>query len=247
MGYFEYTDSPYPIREDIPVAHRAYWQKLAAPGSWWTGAERVAIARESRNALSCQYCTQRKLALSPYTFEGSHQHGDGLPESAVDAAHRIITDQSRITRDFVDDNALNGLSKAAYVELVGITVAVFSIDEFHRALGLEIEVLPEPIPGEISRYTPAMLSEDIGFVPTVPPAGNIGKESDLWSTGRSANVVRALTLVPDAMRDWRELGGAQYLSFQAMGNFGQDEARSINRMQIELIAGRVSSINECFY
>ena len=247
MTCFEYSDSPYPIREDIPLAHRAYWKKLAAPGSWWSGAERVAIARETRNAVICEYCTQRKSALSPYAFEGTHQHSGDLPVLAVDAVHRIITDQSRITGSYVDDNALNGLSKAAYVELVGITVAVFSIDEFHRALGLEVEVLPDPTPGEITRYSPTMLSEDIGFVPTVPPEGSVGNEADLWPTGRSANVIRALTLVPDAMRDWRELGGAHYLSFQAMGNFGQDEARSINRMQIELIAGRVSSINECFY
>jgi hypothetical protein len=247
VSYFDYADSPYPIRADIPLAHRAYWQKLAAPGSWWSGAERVAIARETRNALDCEYCQQRKSALSPYTFEGEHQHSDGLPVLAVDAVHRIITDQCRITQSYVDDNALQGLSKAAYVELVGIAVAVFSVDEFHRALGVEVEALPDPTSGEISRYTPAMLSEDVGFVPTVPAEGSVGQEADLWPTGRSANVLRALTLVPDAMRDWRELGSAQYLSFEAMGNFGQDETRSINRMQIELIAGRVSSINECFY
>lgn len=69
----------------------------------------------------------------------------------------------------------------------------------------------------------------------------------MWPSGRTANVVRALTLVPDALRDWRELAGAQYLSFEAMANFVKDEARAINRMQIELVAGRVSSINECFY
>ena len=32
-----------------------------------------------------------------------------------------------------------------------------------------------------------------------------------------------------------------------MRNFGQDETRAIDRMQIELIAGRVSAVNECFY
>jgi hypothetical protein len=37
------------------------------------------------------------------------------------------------------------------------------------------------------------------------------------------------------------------LSMQGMQNFVQDDNRSINRMQMELIAGRVSSVNECFY
>ena len=127
-------------------------------------------------------------------------------------------------------------------------VAVFSIDEFHRALGLEVEPLLEPEPGEISRYRPQMLKEDVGFVPTVPPEGNIGPEADLWPAGRrTANVVRALTLVPDAFRDWRKLAAAQYLSLEGMANFVRDDARSIDRMQMELVAARVSAINECFY
>lgn len=247
MTSFSYVDSPYPIRADIPAAHRRFWQRLARPGAWWTGAERIAIARESRNALTCEFCEARKAALSPYTFAGEHQHGRELPDAAVDAVHRVVTDQARITRSWIEDNAADGLSKAAYVELVGLVVAVFSIDEFHRALGLALEALPEPRPGGISHYLPAHLSEDVGFVPTVPPDGAVGNEADLWPDGRTANVVRALTLVPDALRDWRNLADAQYLSFAEMRNFEQNTNRAINRMQIELIAARVSSINECFY
>ena len=248
MEPFSYSDSPYSIRADIPAAHRSYWRKLARPGSWWTGAERVEIARASRAALDCALCRERKEALSPYGGQGSHDGDTDLPERAIDAVHRVVTDQNRITRRYVDDNATSGaLSKGAYVEMVGIVVAMVSIDEFHRALGLELEPLPSPEPGDITRYEPAVLSDDIGFVPTVPPEGGVGNEADLWPGGRAPNVVRALTLVPDALRDWRELGTAQYLSFEGMANFVKDDARSINRMQVELIAGRVSAVNECFY
>jgi hypothetical protein len=244
---FAYADAEFPIRPDIPEAHRRFWERLAQPGAWWTGAERVAIAQETRNAMRCELCRLRRAALSPPAMTGSHDGGGGLPERALDAVHRVITDQGRITRSWVEDNDRQGLSKAAYVELVGIAVAVFSVDEFHRALGVELEALPEPEPGAISRYQPAHLSDDIGFVPTVPPHGAVGPEVDLWPKGRAANVVRALTLVPDALRDWRSLGDAQYLSFEQMGNFEQNADRSLNRIQIELIAARVSSINECFY
>ncbi len=247
MSAFNYSDAPVPIRTDLPTAHQRFWRRLARPGAWWTGAERVAIARETRHAVDCALCRQRREALSPYGVAGVHDHGSGLPERAIDAVHRVITDQARIGRTWVEDNAAAGLSKAAYVELVGVAVAVFSIDEFHRALGMDLEPLPEPQPGAISRYRPARLSEDIGFVPTVPPDGAVGDESDLWPAGRTANVVRALTLVPDALRDWRDLGNAQYLSFKEMGNFGPSERRALDRTQIELIAARVSSINECFY
>lgn len=247
MTSFDYSDAPFAIRDDMAQAHRKFWQKLARPGSWWTGAQRVAIARESRNALGCEYCKARRLALSPYNFAGEHDHDAAIPDAAVDAVHRVITDQGRITKRYVEDNVAAGLSKDAYVELVGLVVAVFSVDEFHRALGLELEALPEPSAGEPDRHRPAMLSEDIGFVPTVPPDGSVGDEADLWPKGRTANVIRALTLVPDALRDWRDLSAAQYLSFQGMRNFVKDEARSINRMQMELVAARVSSVNECFY
>jgi hypothetical protein len=49
------------------------------------------------------------------------------------------------------------------------------------------------------------------------------------------------------VRDWHKVAGAQYLSLPGMQNMVQDENRSINRMQMELLAGRVSSVNECFY
>lgn len=244
---FDYADAPYPIRADIAAAHRRFWERLAGPGAWWTGPERLAIARESRAALTCGLCRKRRAALSPYATPGRHDHGPGLSDAAVDAVHRVVTDQSRISARWIADNDAGGLSKPAYVELVGIVVAMVSVDEFHSALGLPLEPLPEPRPGDISRYLPAHLSDDIGFVPTIPPDGTVGAEADLWPVGRTANVVRALSLVPDAVRDWIDLGSAQYLSFREMGNFTQNSDRAIDRKQIELIAGRVSSYNECFY
>lgn len=247
MTAFDYSAAPYAVRDDIGREHRAFWQRLAEPGSWWAGRERVAIARASRRAWDCRLCAARKAALSPNAVQGEHDDDGELPPVAVDAVHRIVTDQSRITRRYVEDNVTAGLSKPAYVELVGVVVAVVSIDEFHRALGLEPEPLPVPQPGEVNRYQPAMLREDIGFVPTVPPEGAVGNEADLWQPMRTANVVRALSLVPDALRDWRALASAQYLSFAGMQNFIKDEARSLSRMQMELVAARVSAVNECFY
>jgi hypothetical protein len=206
------------------------------------------MARESRHAADCALCRARKAALSPNAVPGTHDHGPGLPEAAVDAVHRVVTDANRITRQYVDDSASSGrLSKEAYVELVGVVVAVFSIDEFHRALGLALEPLPQPAPGEPDHYRPAHLTEDMGFVPTVPREGAVGNEADLYKGSRGANVVRALTLVPEALRDWRDLAGAQYLSFPAMANYVKDPERVIDRMQMELVAGRVSAVNECFY
>ena len=97
MTAFGFQTAPFPIRPDIGEAYRAYWTALAAPGTWWTGEERVAIAQESRTALTCAFCAERKNALSPYTFAGQHDSETDLPERVVDVVHRVVTDQTRIT------------------------------------------------------------------------------------------------------------------------------------------------------
>ena len=247
MKYFDYSDAPLPIRADLPEAFNAYWNKLAHAGSWWTGAERVAIAEESRNAVTCEFCAERKTALSPYSVNGAHRSTTTLSDAAVDAVHRIITDQTRITQAFVDQLAEDGVSNEAYVELAGIVVCTFSIDEFHRALGLAPESLPQPQAGEPNHYRPAQAEKEVGFVPILPREGLTGAEANLWPGGRSANVIRALSLVPAAVEDWLDLSSALYLSVPRMADMFKQDDRAIDRMQMELVAGRVSSVNECFY
>ncbi|MFT5692146.1 MAG: hypothetical protein ACI92E_001477 [Oceanicoccus sp.] len=248
MNYFTYCDSPFSVRDDLKMAHQNYWKALSEPGSWWTGRQRIAIAKEVRNATTCQFCKDRKHALSPNAVQGSHDHNaEFLSEEAIDAIHRIVTDQTRITQAYVDSNIERGLTQEAYVELTGIVVTVFSIDEFHRGLGLDPELLPEAISGQCDHYRPAQAKVGTGFVAMIPADEATGAEADLWPPGISANVLRALSLVPNALRQWYNVSKAQYLSLEGMGNFVKQDDRSLNRMQMELIAGRVSAINECFY
>jgi hypothetical protein len=244
---YTYSDSPYPIRADLADAYKTYWHALAQPGNWFTGAQRVAIAGEVRNAPNCDFCANRKTALSPYAMQGEHLKGNTLSDEMVDAVHRVITDQSRITQSYIDNNTANGFSEEQYIELVCVVVSVFSIDEFNRALGIALEPLPEPVAGEPDGYRPQHTDRSTGFVSMVTPEGAVGNEADLWEPGKTANVLRALSLVPDGVRSWMSIGNKQYLSMKGMMNFTGPTGRAINRMQIELVAGRVSSISECFY
>ena len=253
MAHFNYSGSVFPIREDLKRAYKKYWQELAKPGCWWLGAESIAIAQETRNAVDCSYCSERKQALSAYQMNGNHDGGisseyvvSGLDEWTVDAIHRVVTDQSRITQAYIDGLDSVGLNVEKYVELVGVAVTVFSIDEFNRALGLPLELLPKAIPGGVSGYFPSQAMIDIGFVPMLPSDGAVDKEADLW-TGWAPNVVRALSVVPDAVRSWIDVSAAQYLSMGDLVRLKEDESRAIDRPQMELVAGRVSAINECFY
>ena len=56
----------------------------------------------------------------------------------------------------------------------------------------------------------------------------------------------ALTLVPDEARSFFDVVSAQYLAGPQMTDFG-NEFRAITHLQIELLAARVSALNQCTY
>ena len=64
--------------------------------------------------------------------------------------------------------------------------------------------------------------------------------------GVLANIRRALSLVPEEAFAWFQLVETQYLPGKWMRDFSR-EFRAITHAQIELIAGRVSVRNQCFY
>lgn len=246
--YFDYTQQPQdPIREDLGVAHRRAWDRLAEPGTWWNGGERVAIAAEARAAAYCSFCRRRREALSPFSLRGDHDEvsGEILPAAAIDAIHRIVTDASRLTSGWLDGLADQGVPMTHYVELLSVVVSVRSIDGFHRAMGFAPEPLPQSRPGEPSRKRPEAARKNEAWVPMLPTARPSGDEADLWS-GPTGNVIRAMSLVPDAVRWLKELSAAQYLDVDAMTDFTRARG-PLSRAQTEFIAGRVSAINECFY
>ncbi len=235
------------IRDDLVLAHRQAWNRIASPGTWWTGRERVAIAAETRAADDCAFCRKRREALSPYSEEADHDTvtGDVLSEVAIDAVHRIVTDATRLTQSWVSGLSRQGIPDTHYVELLSVVVSIRSIDGFHRAMGLRPEPLPEARSGEPSRERPSAAAPGEAWVPMLPNGRLKGDEADLWSS-QTGNVIRALSLVPEAVRWLKELSAAHYLSEEAMTDFTRGRG-PLSRAQTELIAGRVSAINECFY
>ena len=160
MPNISYDDVGIPVRPDFAAAHNRFWERLARPGAWWTSAERIDIARESRAAWNCEACLARREALSPNTDTGEHTAVTDLPTAAIDAIHRIVTDASRLSKSWYEQKLATGLSEGQYVELVGAVVAMVSIDSFTDALGLERLELPSPgegaratQPGWCSRFT----------------------------------------------------------------------------------------------
>ena len=177
---------------------------------------------------------------------GRDELGTGaLPETVVEVVHRVATDPARLSRAWFDKLQAQGLLDTHYVEAVGIVVRIVSIDAFHRALGLPLEPLPEPEHGAPSQRRPPGAELESAWVPMIQPDKLADEDTNLYGMRRTGNVIRALSLVPDEVRGLLDLSAAQYLTMRRM--MGVETGRALDRAQIELIAGRVSALNECFY
>ena len=245
MSAFDYGDAPVPVRGDIGAAHDRAWRRIARPGTWHSGEVRVRIAAETRNAKSCRLCAARKDALSPYAVEGEHDCLGGLPDATVEAIHRIATDPGRLTRKWYEGLLGDGLTPEEYVETVGVVCTTISIDTFARAMGLDPLPLPEPVAGEPIRLRPASAGQGAAWVPWIAPGDAAEDELDLFSP-KHANIHRSMSLVPAEARGFFDLVETQYLQRHQMRDFA-NEFRAITHAQIELIAGRISAINQCVY
>jgi hypothetical protein len=239
-----YDDSPVPVRDDLRAAHAAAWVRIASPGTWLTGAERVAVAAEARHARThCELCRARKAALSPAAVDGAHDTVSGLPAGLVEAVHRIATDPGRLTQAWQQSL---GLDETVYVEAVGVVAHLTAVDTFASGLGLPWRDLPAPQPGEPSRRVTPGAKHGLAWVATLDPADAEREDRTLYPNRKPANIRRAMSLVPAEVRGFFDLVAVQYLPGPAMLDF-DNEYRAINHAQIELLAARVSALNQCAY
>lgn len=224
------------IRDDIAQAHAEAWSRLANPGTWWNGEERVAIARETRTAVACEPCESRT----------AHPQHAVLPQIAVDVIHRVRRAKGNLDPVWYEHSIERGLSDAHYVELIGVLASTIAIDAFTDALRLPRHQLPDPRPGAPSRVRPADAQLGLAWVPTIAPETNTARSLRLYEGKSAANIHRALSLVPDEVAGFFALDDVQYLPDAQLRDFAV-EYRSIDHAQIELLAARVSALNQCVY
>jgi hypothetical protein len=140
-----------------------------------------------------------------------------------------------------------GFADTHYVETLAVVVFVTSIDFFCRALGVPPHALPTPKPGSPTRHRPPGALLEQAWVPMIAHNNASGLEGDLYGRHRYPNVGRALSLIPDEVRGLVDLMTAQYMPVYHVADASYEPERAITRAQVELLAGRVSAINECFY
>ena len=249
-----YTNAPVQVRDDIVAAHDRAWKRMARAGAWFDGETRVAIAAETRHASRCALCSRRKEAVSPYSIDGRHDGLGTLPERLIDQIHRVVTDPGRLTRSWFESVMAAGTRDTEYVEIVGVVATVVTIDTFCRAAGASLHPLPAPESGTPHYRRPRTARQHgEAWVAMIHPKDLEGEldtaeEQSLatyWG-GVPANIRRALSLVPEEAYEWFRLVEVQYLPGRTMRDFA-NEYRAITHAQIELIAGRVSVLNQCFY
>lgn len=253
MSHRPLQQQPLKIRQDLVEGHDHAWAQIAQPGTWWTGAERISIAKAARQAWHCALCDERKAALAPSAGDADAKHDSSgtdtlLPDAVIDIVHRLVRDQARLSREWLDTQVADQvLTMVQYVELVGVVTQVVSLDTFRLAVGLALDPIPEPQPGDATRYEPPGLAMEDAWVPMILTENLGPEEKDLY--GITGNVVRAMSAVPEAVRALKELSSHHYLAMEQMLDFvgGESVGRSIDRAQTELIAGRVSALHECFY
>lgn len=238
------------IRRNLTQSHDRVWREIARPGTWLTGQQRVSIGAETRTARQCSYCQARKARLSPAGVAGEHGTlAGGLSSAEIELVHKLVSDPGRITRQWVEDLLHSGLSDAEYVEIAGIVSAVIVVDTFHAALGLPLRALPAPQAGEPSRRRPRTAVLEQSYVPMIPVEGLVDDYQDLYQSGTFVpNVHRAFSLVPEMTRLADDLMASHYFRYeQVPGYTDADHSYAVNKMQMELIAARVSRHNDCFY
>jgi len=236
------------MRQGLREATSVAWQTLGKVGVWWTGADRVQIAREARTARDCPLCRERKAALIPHAVAGTHVSSTTLPPAAIEAIHRVVSDPGRLSEAWYRRTTSAGLGEEAYVELLSVVAITTAIDTFDRACRAQLRALPAAAPGTPSRQRPAGAKPGLGWMPMLAPEDVAPEDPPLYAVaGRiGGNVHRALSLVPQAMMQFWDMFEEMYLPQDAMRDFGR-EYRAISHAQIEMLAARVAVRNHCVY
>ena len=142
------------IQEDIEKVIEKQWQRLASAGTWFTGGQRVAVARLVRQAQA-----------------GQDTGSDGLPGVTIEAASKIAIDAPTIDQDWIEQCFDRGLTPLQLVELTAIVAQLSSFDTYTIGIGEVLRELPEPLPGVPGREEVKGAKLTRGWYPTRGVAG----------------------------------------------------------------------------
>ena len=209
------------VRGDLVEAHRASFRHVASPGACLTAAQRIRLADIARDAY---------LEAEP-----SPPWVRRYPEATENLAYRLARHAGTFRVDLYDRAIAEGMSALVWIEVVGVVIATIPVVAFARAVGSDCAPFPPPLyEPPTGRVAADLVDATLNWVPVAAPAD------------RAAAVVQALSALPDEWKNLWRLASAQYMSDRQMDDPAWTRG-TLSRPQMELVAGRISKLRECFY
>ena len=150
-------------------------------------------------------------------------------------AYRVARHAGTITEDWYRQILAEGMTPLEWIEIVGIVCAVVPPTAFARAIGAPVPDVADALDdAPHDRIADELADATLNWVPVAAPAD------------QRASVVQALSALPDEFDNLWRLASAQYMSDSDMVD-PQWNRGTLSRAQMELIAGRISKVRECFF
>jgi hypothetical protein len=208
------------LRPDLAEAHERTWDAISSAGTWWSASERRALANAAISAM--------------WSGDSEPSLGEGAPEVALRAAARLGSGRPHVTREWYED-VRDRIGALPYVELVGLVAVAAAASSLRHTLGFpdrELSTDDERGPSRIP--SPELADAKWNWVPVAAPAD------------KTAAVVQALTAVPGTFEELWSLADAQYIPDAEMVDPKWTRG-TLSRVDMELLATRVSFSRECHY
>ena len=223
------------LTEELKTAHETAWNKIAGPGDFFSGEERIEMIKAARDADDCELTLARKNAISPFAVTGEYVGDYLLDSNTIDVIRRIASDPGRLTKAWFDQVIANGLAPEEYVEVVSVVTTSIIIDTLHQALGLAQPLLPQAREGNPRKVLNSGAIEIGAWLPVL----DVPSQTADHGLPKVPNIARSLGLVPGALQLFFGTFSPHYSLSNIQSSLSQDQA--------EFVASRVSAMNECFY
>ncbi len=241
-----YDAAPVVLRPDLADGLNRNHERLAQPGSWLTGAQRLAVVAEARNAWDCPLCQSRREAISPYAVDGEHTDMGQLPAPWVDVVHRVVTDPGRLSERWYREAQNGGMLEDEVIEVISVAVQAVVTDCFTAGIGMDTPALPAAQSGAPPRQRPKEAKTGPGWAATIAPEDAGPDFADFYDNESHFYIRRSLTLVPAETRRLWEFLNPLYMEDPRVYELDGME-RGISRAQIEFLAARASALLGCYY
>jgi len=218
-------DIAEPLPAGVNEAVDAAWAHLGRAGRWWTGPQRLAMARIARDTEPVPD------GLPPSLSFRESESGPETEPLVAALAERVAVAPATLTRDLVR-SVTDRIGDAAYAELCAVIAQVVAVDHLRRSLGYGPVPLPDAEEGDPTRERPDGMAD-------------VGGHIEMRAIPFGPNVARSLSLGAEDCDRWLGLVITMYAGAGFQEMVWSDHP--LGRPQVELLAARTSALNECFY